>query len=129
MDLINDLLVILDINYWGDNLEEIYDNCLFGFLKKDLFKKIFIKGKKDLFVILFLNYYVCLNLKCRRLFDIRDRFDMNFYFEKGLICFRCNKKVYFLRFIVFCENENYLDDFLWYWWVYKRLYISCRGEL
>ncbi|MDZ5721332.1 DUF1998 domain-containing protein, partial [Bacillus sp. SXabc123] len=129
MDSINDSLVILDINYWGDNLEEIYDNRLSGFLKKDLFKKIPTKGKKDLPAIPFPNYHVCSNLKCRRLFDIRDRFDMNSYLEKGPICPRCNKKAYPSRFIVSCENENHLDDFPWHWWAHKRSHTSCRGEL
>lgn len=46
MDSINDSLVILDINYWGDNLEEIYDNRLSGFLKKICSKKYLLREKK-----------------------------------------------------------------------------------
>ncbi|MCI4127744.1 DUF1998 domain-containing protein [Bacillus haynesii] len=132
MDSINDSLVILDINYWGDNLEEIYDNRLSGFLRKDLFKKIPTNGKKDLPAIPFPNYHVCSNLQCRRLFDIRENFDMKSYLEKGPLCPRCGKKAYPSRFVVSCNNvkEKHLDDFPWHWWAHKNSEITdCNGEL
>lgn len=130
MDSINDSLVILDIGYWGSNLEEIYDKRLSRYLGKDFFKKVPTKGKKDLPAIPFPNYHVCSNLSCRRLFDIRESFDMKTYLEKGPVCPRCRWKAYPSRFVVSCDKGNHLDDFPWKWWVHKKSEnSSCDGEL
>lgn len=129
MDSINDSLVILDIKYWGNNLEEIYDKRLSGFLRKDLFKKIPVTGKKDLPAIPFPNYHICSSVKCRRLFDLRNSFDMKTYLEKGPLCPRCGKKSYPSRFVVSC-SQNHLDDFPWRWWAHKRSgNFTCDGAL
>lgn len=130
MDSINDSLVILDIGYWGNNLEEVYDNRLASYLRKDFFKKIPTTGKKDLPAIPFPNFHVCSNLKCRRLFDIRKSFDMKSYLENGPSCPRCSKKAHPSRFVVSCDKGNHLDDFPWHLWAHKKSDTSnCDGEL
>lgn len=130
MDSINDSLVILDIKFWDNILEEIYDKRLSAFLKKDVFKKIPTNNKRDLPAIPFPNVHVCSNLKCRRLFDIRKSFDMKNYLEKGPLCPRCERKAYPSRFIISCDKGNHLDDFPWNWWAHKDSdKQNCDGEL
>lgn len=128
MDSINDSLMILDIKYWHNCDEKIYDKKLAKFLKKDYFKKIPSRSFKDLPAIPFPNYHVCSNNKCARLFDIRENFLMSDYLYKGPKCPDCSRKAYPARFVVSCQ-ENHLDDFPWRWWVHNRQETDCRGKL
>lgn len=129
MDSVNDSLVILDLNYWDNAYEKIYDRRLAQFLGKDFFKKIPTRGKQDLPSIPFPNYHVCSNNKCRRLFDIRKNFLMGEYLKKGPICPDCGWKAYPARFVVSCAERNHLDDFPWRWWAHGKEESSCRGKL
>ncbi|WP_094702495.1 DrmB family protein [Brevibacillus laterosporus] len=129
MDSINDSLVVLDINYWEKANEIIHDRRLAGFLKKDYFKKIPSTGKFDLPAIPFPNYHVCSNNKCRRLFDIRDNFNMQRYLANGPQCPECNWKSHPARFVVSCDAENHLDDFPWKWWAHRKSETSCNGKM
>lgn len=126
IDSVNDSLMVLDIKYWQNCDEKIYDNKLAKFLKKDYFKKIPATGSYDLPSIPFPNYHVC--SKCFHLFDIRETFKMSTYLSKGPSCPDCSTKSYPARFVVSCQ-ENHLDDFPWRWWVHNRKETECRGKL
>lgn len=128
MDTVNDSLMILDIDYWDNAPEKIYDKRLAQFLNKNYFKKIPDRGKMDLPTIPFPNYHVCSNNKCRRLFDIRDNFIMSEYLKKGPTCPDCGWKAYPARFVVSCSN-NHLDDFPWRWWAHGKKQKACKGRL
>ncbi|KOP81466.1 hypothetical protein AMS60_02590 [Bacillus sp. FJAT-21945] len=129
MDSVNDSLVILDLNYWDNAYEKIYDRRLAQFLGKDFFKKIPTRGKQDLPSIPFPNFHVCSNNKCRRLFDIREKFLMSEYLKKGPVCPDCSWKAYPARFVVSCAERHHLDDFPWRWWAHGKEETSCRGKL
>jgi hypothetical protein len=130
MDSVNDSLVILDITFWRKNLQPIHDSRLASFLHKEMFRKIPAKGKNDLPAIPFPNFHVCSNNKCRRLFDIRESFNMESYLEKGPICPECEKKAYPSRFVISCNGGNHLDDFPWSWWAHQKSEnFSCNGKL
>ena len=107
MDSVNDSLMILDIKYWinNDNNEKIYDKNLMTFLKKDFFKRIPSKNYKDLPAIPFPNYHVCSNVKCSRLFDIRDNFIMSEYLKGGPKCPQCSRTSYPARVVVSCQEN------------------------
>jgi hypothetical protein len=128
MDSVNDSIVILDIKYWTNCNEKIYDKNLMKFLKKDYFKKIPSEKYKDLPAIPFPNYHVCSNVKCSRLFDIRDNFVMSDYLKGGPKCPDCSRKAYPARFVVSCQN-NHLDDFPWRWWAHGKQETDCKGKL
>lgn len=136
MDAVKDSLVVLDISYWGSNLDDIEDERLGAFLRKDKFKKIPTKGFRDLPAIPFPNYHVCSNANCRRLFDIRENFDIENYLKHGPICMECSKgrdypfKAYPARFIISCDLGNHLDDFPWHWWIHKKSgKLDCKSKL
>lgn len=129
MDSVNDSLVILDIKYWTNhNKKKIYDKNLMKFLKKDYFRKIPSVKHKDLPAIPFPNYHVCSNVKCSRLFDLRDNFVMSDYLKGGPKCPDCSRKSYPARFVVSCQ-ENHLDDFPWRWWAHGKQDTECKGKL
>lgn len=128
MDSVNDSLMILDIKYWEKYTEKIYDGNLMKFLNKDYFKKIPSRNYKDLPAIPFPNYHVCSNVKCSRLFDIRENFVMSEYLKSGPKCPDCSRKAYPARFVVSCQ-DNHLDDFPWRWWVHGKQETDCRGKL
>ncbi|PKH10673.1 DrmB family protein [Planomicrobium sp. MB-3u-38] len=130
MDAVNDSLMIMDINYWDQNLETIHDKRLAGFLKKNYFKKIPVKGKMDLPSIPFPYSHICSDLNCREIFDIRKKFTIGKYLQNGPICPSCGKKAYPARFIVSCAEGNHLDDFPWQWWAHKNKgNHDCDGKL
>lgn len=129
LDSVNDSLMVLDIKYWNKAKEKIYDKRLSGFLKKSYFKKIPAKGKKDLPTIPFPFYHVCSNNKCRRLFDLRNKFDLETYLDEGPKCPDCEWKAYPARFVVSCRDNNHLDDFPWRWWAHGKQDTSCNRKL
>lgn len=129
IDSVKDSLVLLDIEYWESNLETIYDNRLTAFLRKQYFKKIPSDGSRDLPSIPFPNYHVCSNNKCRRIFDIRENFDLKMYLQNGPTCPRCTWKSYPARFVISCDSGNHLDDFPWRWWAHKKKETDCDGDL
>ncbi|CAM3505176.1 DUF1998 domain-containing protein [Saccharibacillus brassicae] len=134
MDAVEDSLMVLDIKYWenANNKEDrIIDKQLASFLGKDYFVRIPTEGKGDIPTIPFPYYHVCSKAKCRLLFDIRKKFNMNSYLKQGPLCPKCSSKVYPARFLLSCEN-NHLEDFPWHWWSHGRKdkeYKKCSGEL
>ncbi|MCI1696641.1 DUF1998 domain-containing protein [Aneurinibacillus aneurinilyticus] len=130
IDSIDDSLMVLDIKYWERASEKLYDTQLSEFLHSDYFIKIPTGGRKDLPAIPFPYYHVCSNNRCRRLFDIRLKFNMRKYLEDGPICSNCESKAYPARFLISCE-DNHLEDFPWHWWAHGKNdgYESCIGKL
>ena len=129
IDSVNDSLMILDIKFWDNATDIIYDKNLASFLGKDYFKKIPATGNRaDLPVIPFPFYHECSNTKCRTLFDIRDNFDLKEYLEKGPRCPYCNWRAHPARFVISCEN-NHLSDFPWKWWAHGKVQKECSGRL
>lgn len=129
LDSVNDSLMVLDIKYWDNAKEKIFDKRLSQFLKKSYFKKIPAKGKGDLPSIPFPYYHICSNNNCRRLFDLRDKFHLETYLDEGPKCPDCEWKSYPARFVVSCRENNHLDDFPWRWWAHGRQETSCKGKL
>lgn len=78
-------------------------------------------------MISFPTIHVCSNLKCGRLFDARDNFDLERYLRFGVTCPECHKPAYPSRFITICEN-GHMDDFPWSWWVHRGM-TNCKGKL
>ena len=129
IDSVNDSLMILDIRYWDKAKDIIYDKNLANFLGKHYFKKVpATGGMADLPVIPFPFYHECSNTKCRRLFDIRDNFNIREYLEKGPRCPSCNRRAHPARFVISCE-DNHLEDFPWKWWAHGKEPKECNGRL
>ena len=61
--------------------------------------------------------HVCSNVKCGRIFDLRENFDLDRYLKFGVTCPECHRQAYPSRFITICEN-GHMDDFPWNWWVH-----------
>lgn len=129
LDSVNDSLMVLDIRYWDKANEKIFDKRLSQFLKKSYFKKIPAKGWQDLPSIPFPYFHICSNNKCRRLFDLRDKFHLETYLDEGPKCPDCEWKSYPARFVVSCRENNHLDDFPWRWWVHGKQETSCKRKL
>lgn len=129
VDSVNDSVMILDIQYWEKAEKIIYDKNLANFLGKDYFKKVPASGNSyDLPAIPFPFYHECSNTNCRRLFDIRDYFDIKEYLEKGPRCPDCGWRAHPARFVISCEN-NHLADFPWRWWAHGKRDKKCNGKL
>ena len=127
VDAIKDSVTVLDINYWKDKGKKIIDGRLASYLGVDCFYMPKTSYTGDVPVISFPSTHVCSNLKCGRLFDARENFNLERYLRFGITCPDCYKPVYPARFIMICEN-GHMDDFPWNWWVHKGSG-SCKGKL
>lgn len=127
VDAIKDSVTVLDINYWKDKGEKIIDGRLASYLGVDCFYMPKTSYTGDVPVISFPSTHVCSNVKCGRLFDARENFNLERYLRFGITCPDCYKPVYPARFIMICEN-GHMDDFPWNWWVHKGSG-SCKGKL
>ena len=127
VDAIKDSVTVLDINYWKDKGKKIIDGRLASYLGVDCFYMPKTSYTGDVPVISFPSTHVCSNVKCGRLFDARENFNLERYLRFGITCPDCYKPVYPARFIMICEN-GHMDDFPWNWWVHKGSG-SCKGKL
>ena len=118
---------VLDINYWKEKGKRIIDGRLASYLGVDCFYMPRTSYSGDVPVISFPSIHVCSNLKCGRLFDVRDNFDLDRYLRFGVNCPDCHKPAYPSRFITICEN-GHMDDFPWNWWVHRGN-TNCKGML
>ena len=71
--------------------------------------------------------HVCSNVKCGRIFDLRENFDLDRYLKFGVTCPECHRQAYPSRFITICEN-GHMDDFPWNWWVHGGN-TTCKGTM
>jgi hypothetical protein len=130
MDAVKDSLTVLDIEYWtNDNIgKEIRDTRLASFMNVRKFYMPKTGGKQDIPVASFPYYHVCSNGKCKSLFDMRDKLNIEQYkkYQGQVKCPKCGYDAYPSRFITICE-DGHMDDFPWSWWVHQGR--SCNGEM
>lgn len=118
MDAVKDSVTVLDTVYWRDTGTKIIDARLASYFGVTHFRPPRTSYDNDLPVISFPNYHVCSNSKCSRLFDIKEKFNIETYMRQGPTCPDCGYKAYPSRFVVACK-DGHLDDFPWRWWVHR----------
>lgn len=127
VDAVKDSVTILDIPYWKDKGKKIIDGRLASYLNVDAFYMPKTSFAHDIPVVSFPRWHVCSNLKCGRLFDATESFNLEKYLDCGVTCPNCGWKAYPARFITICEN-GHMSDFPWSWWVHHGD-TSCQGKL
>ena len=127
VDAVKDSVTILDISYWKNKGQKIIDGRLASYLGVDCFYMPRTSFSGDVPVVTFPYWHVCSNVKCGRLFDAREHFDLDKYLIYGVTCPECHHTAYPARFITICE-DGHLSDFPWKWWVHKGEK-ACNGTL
>lgn len=127
VDAVKDSVTVLDTNYWAEKGKKIIDGRLASYLGVNCFYMPRTSHFGDVPVTTFPYMHVCSNLKCGRLFDVRESFDLDTYLRFGVTCPDCQRTAYPSRFITICEN-GHMDDFPWQWWVHRGD-TSCKGKL
>lgn len=127
VDAVKDSVSILDIPYWKDKGKKIIDGRLAVYLNVDAFYMPRTTFAHDIPVVSFPRWHVCSNLKCGRLFDATESFNLEKYLKFGVTCPECGRKAYPARFITICEN-GHMSDFPWSWWGHHGD-TSCNGRL
>lgn len=126
IDAVRDSVTILDTNYWKELSKKIIDGRLASYLGVSYFYMPKTSNYADLPIVAFPYYHVCSSLKCGRLFDIRDDFDIDRYLKFGATCPECHSRAYPSRFISMCR-KGHMDDFPWAWWVHRGDK-KCKGN-
>ncbi len=127
VDAVKDSVTVLDTNYWAEKGKKIIDGRLASYLGVDCFYMPRTSYMGDVPVVTFPYTHVCSNLKCGRLFDARENFDLDKYLKHGVTCPDCHRAAYPARFITICEN-GHMDDFPWKWWAHRGN-ITCNGKM
>ena len=127
VDAVKDSVTVLDINYWKEKGKKIIDGRLASYLNVDCFYMPRTTKSGDVPVLSFPYYHICSNVKCGRIFDARENFDLGKYLKYGVTCPECHRQAYPSRFITICEN-GHMNDFPWKWWVHKGN-TSCKGAM
>jgi hypothetical protein len=127
VDAIKDSVTVLDTNYWKEKGKKIIDGRLASYLGVDCFYMPRTSYSGDVPVVTFPYIHVCSNVKCGRLFDARENFDLDRYLRYGVTCPDCHRPTYPSRFITICEN-GHMDDFPWKRWVHNGN-ANCNGKL
>lgn len=127
VDAVKDSVTILDIPYWKDKGMRIIDGRLASYLNVDAFYMPRTSSAHDIPVQSFPRWHVCSNLKCGRLFDASESFNLEKYLKYGVTCPDCGRKAYPARFITICE-KGHMSDFPWRWWVHHGN-TDCNGRL
>lgn len=127
VDAVKDSVTVLDTNYWTEKGKKIIDGRLASYLGVDCFYMPRTSHMGDVPVVTFPYTHVCSNLKCGRLFDARENFDIDKYLKYGVTCPDCHRNAYPARFITICEN-GHMDDFPWKWWVHRGN-SNCNGKM
>ena len=127
VDAVKDSVTILDISYWKEKGKKIIDGRLASYLGVDCFYMPRTSFSGDIPVVTFPYWHVCSNLKCGRLFDARESFDLDRYLKYGITCPDCHRPAYPSRFITICEN-GHMSDYPWKWWVHRGD-SGCKGNL
>lgn len=127
VDAVKDSVTVLDLNYWKEKGKKIIDGRLASYLGVDCFYMPRTSYSGDILVVSFPYMHVCSNVKCGRIFDLRENFDLDRYLKFGVTCPECHRQAYPSRFITICEN-GHMDDFPWSWWVHGGNTI-CKGTM
>lgn len=112
VDAVKDSVTVLDLNYWKEKGKKIIDGRLASYLGVDCFYMPRTSYSGDIPVVSFPYMHVCSNVKCGRIFDLRENFDLDRYLKFGVTCPECHRQAYPSRFITICEN-GHMDDFPW----------------
>ena len=110
VDAVKDSVTILDLNYWKEKGKKIIDGRLASYLSVDCFYMPRTSYSGDIPATSFPYMHVCSSVKCGRIFDVRDNFDLDRYLKFGVTCPFCHKPAYPSRFITICEN-GHMNDF------------------
>lgn len=127
VDAVKDSVVTLDLNYWKEKGKKIIDGRLASYLGVDCFYMPRTSYRGDVPVVSFPYMHICSNVKCGRIFDVRDNFDLDKYLRFGVTCPNCHRQAYPSRFITICE-DGHMNDFPWRWWVHNG-HTDCNGTL
>lgn len=127
IDAVKDSVTILDLNYWKEKGKKIIDGRLASYLNVDCFYMPRTSYSGDIPVVTFPYMHVCSNVKCGRIFDARENFDLDKYLRFGVTCPVCHKQAYPSRFISICE-DGHMNDFPWSWWVHRTA-SNCKGDM
>lgn len=127
VDAVKDSVTVLDLNYWKEKGKKIIDGRLASYLGVDCFYMPRTSYSGDIPVVSFPYMHVCSNVKCGRIFDLRENFDLDRYLKFGVTCPECHRQAYPSRFITICEN-GHMDDFPWSWWVHSGN-TTCKGTM
>ena len=82
------------------------DGRLAAYLGVDCFYMPRTSYSGDIPVVSFPYMHVCSNVKCGKIFDVRENFDLERYLKFGVTCPVCHKQAYPSRFITICENGH-----------------------
>lgn len=127
VDAVKDSVTVLDCNFWKEKGKRIVDGRLASYLGVDCFYMPRTSNHGDIPVVSFPYTHVCSNVKCGRIFDVRENFSFDKYLQFGVTCPDCGRVAYPSRFITMCEN-GHMDDFPWRWWVHKGK-TDCKEKL
>ena len=127
VDAVKDSVITLDLNYWKEKGKKIIDGRLASYLGVDCFYMPRTSYRGDIPVVSFPYMHICSSVKCGRIFDVRDSFDLDKYLRFGVTCPSCHKQAYPSRFITICE-DGHMNDFPWRWWAHNGN-TSCDGKL
>ena len=127
VDAVKDSVTVLDLNYWKEKGKKIIDGRLAAYLNVDCFYMPRTSYSGDIPVVSFPYMHVCSSVKCGRIFDVRDGFDLDKYLKFGVTCPSCHRQAYPSRFITICEN-GHMNDFPWHWWVHNGN-STCKGTM
>lgn len=127
VDAVKDSVTVLDINYWKEKGKKIIDGRLASYLGVDCFYMPRTSFGGDVPVVSFPYTHVCSNVKCGRIFDVREDFDLDKYVRFGVTCPECHRQAYPSRFITICD-KGHMDDFPFRWWVHRGS-SDCKGLL
>ncbi len=85
VDAVKDSVTVLDLNYWKEKGKKIIDGRLAAYLNVDCFYMPRTSYSGDIPVVSFPYMHVCSSVKCGRIFDVRDGFDLGqLIFHEGL---------------------------------------------
>ena len=85
VEAVKDSVTVLDLNYWKEKGKKIIDGRLASYLGVDCFYMPRTSYSGDIPVISFPYIHVCSSVKCGRLFDVRDDFDIDKYLKFGVM--------------------------------------------
>ena len=86
VDAVKDSVTILDLNYWKEKGKKIIDGRLASYLSVDCFYMPRTSYSGDIPATSFPYMHVCSSVKCGRIFDVRDNFDLDRYLKFGVTC-------------------------------------------
>ena len=94
VDAVKDSVTVLATNYWKQKGIKIIYGRLASYLGVQWFYMPRTSNAGDIPVTTFPYMHVCSNLKCGRLFDARENFDLDRYLKFGVTCPDCHRPAY-----------------------------------